>query len=274
VSGTEPTRAGLPKKLPERAQWAKARPARRFRIMMEPVARAILAEQERDEAEGWSARWKTLARRYRSMLAIHRDRWSRDGAAVTLRSERDELAVELAEYRAALQAERDARILAADTTTPGRWLALERSAARIDALLAREPGALGREVLEAGNAMAEALGAIGDWDGCEEIVVRDSTRSKHGDEITHQIIGSDLVRMALARWRGALEAAPGDGEVSVPTDDLQVQLWGIARFVAHTMMGAGPKLRDRWRDRARALMGRPEELRAYIAGIGQEPEGT
>lgn len=36
---------------PTMAEWAKRRPARRFRLGMEPVGRYILAEQERDEAE-------------------------------------------------------------------------------------------------------------------------------------------------------------------------------------------------------------------------------
>jgi hypothetical protein len=106
--------------------------------------------------------------------------------------------VELAEYRAALQAERDARLAAADTTTPGRWLELERSAARIDALLAREPGALGREVLEAGEQMAAAI-----------------ERNRAATNGPVDDFGNALFGMweAAERWR-ALGAAPGGGEAS------------------------------------------------------------
>ncbi len=67
---------------------------------------------------------------------------------------------------------------------------------------------------------------------------------------------------------GCALGARGAGAAPAPVDDLQIQLWGIARFVANTMMGAGPKLQERWRERARSLMGRPESLQAAIARIG------
>lgn len=75
---------------------------------------------------------------------------------------------------------------------------------------------LTRRAEQAEARLAEAtaaLEAIGDWEGAQESVVRDSTRSKRTDTIRHQVLMLDLVRMVLGDRSGALvSGAEGSGE--------------------------------------------------------------
>jgi hypothetical protein len=162
--------------LPERAEWAKGSPARQFRLLMEPMARALLAERERDEAE--------------ADLAAER---ARAAAAEVENAAMRQLLADVEWEGVSYQHETcsPACVVCLAPTADGH-----REGCRLAAMASRDPGTHGSEILAAGNALAvELQDAAFGWEMVPRRVQEDA-------------------RVALDRWRALVPRAAGDGEVT------------------------------------------------------------